>query len=48
LSNSKTEAPSSLAPGMTKAAPAIGVANIIAQQLAWNMGTTGITTSRHE
>ena len=45
-SNSKTEAPSSLAPGKIKEAPAIGVANIIAQQLAWNIGTTGMTTSR--
>src|SRR5215467_12553992 len=47
-SNSKTDAPSSLAPGITREAPAIGAANIIAQQLAWNMGTTGITTSRDE
>src|SRR5262249_58950737 len=47
-SNWKIEAPSSLAPGMTKDAPAIGAANIIAQQLAWNIGTTGITTSRDE
>jgi hypothetical protein len=29
-------------------APAIGAANIIAQQLAWNIGTTGSTTSRDE
>ena len=47
-SNSKTEAPSSLAPGSIKEVPAIGAANIIAQQLAWNMGTTGMTTSRDE
>src|SRR5262249_60691126 len=47
-SNSKIDAPSSLPPGMIMDAPAIGAANIMAQQLAWNMGTTGITTSRDE
>src|SRR5207247_11063130 len=47
-SNSKTEAQSSLAPGKIKEAPAIGVANIISQQLQCNIGTTGLSTSRDE
>ena len=48
VSNSKIEAPSSLAPGITRLAPIIGAVSAIDQPLAWNIGTTGMTTSRHE
>src|SRR3981081_3263221 len=33
---------------MTSAAPCIGEVSASPQQLAWNIGTTGSTTSRHE
>ena len=45
-SNSYTDCPSSLAPGMTILQPAIGQMNVSAQALAWNIGTMGSTTSR--
>src|ERR1700681_97904 len=48
VSNSKIEAPSSLAPGITRLEPIIGAVSAIDQPLAWNIGTTGITTSRQE
>ena len=35
-----------MAPGITSVAPTIGVEKASDQQLAWNIGTTGITTSR--
>ena len=35
-----------IAPGMTSEAPAAGAACAIPQALAWNIGTTGIATSR--
>ena len=40
-SSSWIEAPSSLAPGITSAAPTIGAEKASAQLLAWNIGTTG-------
>src|SRR5258708_39315347 len=48
VSNSKIEGPSSLAPGITRLAPIIGAVSATDQPLAWNIGTTGMTTSRHE
>src|SRR5947208_2065079 len=48
VSSSKIEAPSSLAPGITRLAPTIGAVSAIDQPLAWNIGTTGMTTSREE
>src|SRR5579862_1481115 len=47
-SNSKIDGPSSLAPGITIAAPIIGEVKASPQQLAWNIGTTGRITSREE
>ena len=35
-------------PGMIRVAPFIGAVSAMPQQLAWNIGTTGITTSREE
>ena len=35
-----------IAPGKTSAAPAAGAACAMPQALAWNIGTTGIATSR--
>ena len=43
--NAKTEAPSSLAPGITVLAPHIGRRKAKAQALAWNIGTTQRTES---
>ena len=37
-----------IAPGKTSAAPAAGAACAMPQALAWNIGTTGIATSRTE
>src|SRR5271154_7597641 len=42
---SKTEAPSSLGPGITMRAPRIGQESARPQELAWNIGTTGKTES---
>ena len=35
-----------MAPGITMVAPCIGEVSASPQQLAWNIGTTGSTTSR--
>ena len=35
-------------PGITRLAPFIGAVSAMPQQLAWNIGTTGMTTSREE
>ena len=35
-------------PGMTSAAPFIGAVKASPQQLAWNIGTTGMMTSRDD
>ena len=43
-----TEGPSSLGPGMTRAAPVIGTEKAKDHPLAWKNGTTGIATSRAE
>ena len=45
-SNSYTDAPSSLAPGITSLVPMLGAENAIPQLLAWNSGTTGSIVSR--
>src|SRR6202050_3863461 len=42
---SKTEAPSSLGPGITMLAPRIGQESARPHELAWNIGTTGKTES---
>ena len=47
-SNWKIEAPSIFMPGMTSAAPFIGAVSASPQQLAWNIGTTGMMTSRDD
>jgi hypothetical protein len=44
--SSWSAAPSSLGPGSTSFAPAIGPAKISDHALAWYIGTTGITVSR--
>ena len=44
-SSSKTEAPSSLAPGNTSLVPIEGAENAMPQLLAWNSGTTGSIVS---
>ena len=46
--SSYSEAPSILAPGSTSLAPAIGTLWARPQQLAWNIGTTGMITSLAE
>src|ERR1700758_5407107 len=43
--SSKTEAPSSLAPGSTNLVPIEGAENAMPQLLAWNSGTTGSMVS---
>src|SRR5882762_1720817 len=44
-SSSYTEAPSSLAPGITSLVPIDGAENAMPQLLAWNKGTTGSIVS---
>src|SRR5580693_6124217 len=44
-SNSKTDAPSSFAPGSTSLVPIEGAEKAIPQLLAWNSGTTGSIVS---
>jgi hypothetical protein len=48
VKSSKIEAPSSLPPGITRLAPTMGAVMASDQPLAWNIGTTGITTSPQE
>ena len=43
--SSKTDAPSSLAPGNTSLVPIDGAENAMPQLLAWNSGTTGSMVS---
>src|SRR5579871_1948070 len=43
--SSKTEAPSSLGPGITSLVPIDGAENAMPQLLAWNSGTTGSIVS---
>ena len=43
--SSKIDSPSIFAPGMTSLAPTAGALKATPQALAWNIGTTGSTTS---